>query len=109
MHSFAPFSNLKIFVKHAEIFADFLNRILQFFRDFPKIQHFSESFRKMLQNRNFPVQRYVCISSRGPLPPLDLELYPRATQNFSQSTLLEGDRALRGHSLLQKGILHMIS
>ena len=34
----------------------------------------------MLQNRNFPVQRYVCISSRGPLPPLDLELYPRAAQ-----------------------------
>ena len=34
----------------------------------------------MLQNRNFPVQRYVCISSRGPLPPLDLELYSRATQ-----------------------------
>ena len=23
---------------------------------------------------------YVCISSRGPLPPLDLELYPRASQ-----------------------------
>ena len=23
---------------------------------------------------------YVCISSRGPLPLLDLELYPRATQ-----------------------------
>ena len=34
----------------------------------------------MLQNRNFPVQRYVCISSRGPLPPLDLELYSRASQ-----------------------------
>ena len=34
----------------------------------------------MLQNRNFPVQRYVCISSRGPLPPLDLELYSRVSQ-----------------------------
>ena len=36
----------------------------------------------MLQNRNFPVQRYVCISSRGPLPPLDLELYSRVSQGF---------------------------
>ena len=102
MHSFAPFSNLNFFVKNAESFADFLNRILQnlpdfcwifaesrsilskFFRDFPKIQHFSESFRKMLQNRNFPVQRYVCISSRGPLPPLDLELYSRVSQASQQ-------------------------
>ena len=36
----------------------------------------------MLQNRNFPVQRYVCISSRGPLPPLDLELYFRVSQEL---------------------------
>ena len=26
------------------------------------------------------MQRYVCISSRGPLPPLDLELYSRVSQ-----------------------------
>ena len=41
----------------------------------------------MLQKRNFPVQRYVCISSRGPLPPLDLELYPRVSQKAQISLL----------------------
>ena len=34
MHSFAPFSNLNFFVKNAESFADFLNRILQNLPDF---------------------------------------------------------------------------
>ena len=31
---------------------------------------------------------YVCISSRGPLPPLDLELYSRASQVMVLLTLL---------------------
>ena len=34
MHSFAPFWNLNFFVKNAESFADFLNRILQNLPDF---------------------------------------------------------------------------
>ena len=34
MHSFAPFSDLNFFVKNAESFADFLNRILQNLPDF---------------------------------------------------------------------------
>ena len=37
---------------------------------------FSEKWSK---NEAF-LEWYVCISSRGPLPPLDLELYPRASQ-----------------------------
>ena len=31
---------------------------------------------------------YVCIRSRGPLPPLDLELYPRASQDLGARTTL---------------------
>ena len=53
----------------------------------------------MLQNRNFPVQRYVCISSRGPLPPLDLELYPRVSQKTINSDLqreVAADGVFRG-------------
>ena len=56
----------------------------------------------MLQNRNFPVQRYVCISPRGPLPPLDLELYSRVSQVRHDVPLAPEHRA-RGHRLLPAG------
>ena len=59
MHSFAPFSNLKIFVKNCcffsaffpkirkfcQNFAEFSPHVTNFFRDFSKMQHFSKIFK----------------------------------------------------------------
>ena len=59
MHSFAPFSNLKIFVKNCcffsaffpkirkfcQNFAEFSPNVTKFFRDFSKMQHFSKIFK----------------------------------------------------------------
>ena len=59
MHSFAPLSNLKIFVKNCwifccffpkfrkfcENFAEFSPNLTNFFRDFSKMQHFSKIFK----------------------------------------------------------------
>ena len=43
--------------KNCQNLAEFLLNLAKFlpifFRDFPKMQHFSENFRKMLQNHNF--------------------------------------------------------
>merc|ERR1712118_96852 len=61
MHSFAPFSNLKIFVKNycffsaffpkirkiCQNFAEFSPNVTKFFRDFSKMQHFSKIIFKM--------------------------------------------------------------
>ena len=58
------------------------------------MQHFSENFRKFKNaaKSQFSVKNesprflegYVCISSRGPPLPLDLELYSRAAQMYDQ-------------------------
>ena len=48
---------------------------------------------------------YVCISSRGPLPPLDLELYSRASQESYRGGFRiqerRGRAAGRGHGSSQ--------
>ena len=61
----------------------------------------------MLQNRNFLVQRYVCISSRGPLPPLDLELYSRASQAMAKDLLAAAAHAREGFSVIVVGSAHV--
>ena len=84
---------MAIFANFVRILLNFLLNLAKFspnfFGIFPKCSHFLK-FSENAAKSQISVKNearwkifwrgYVCISSRGPLPPLDLELYPRATQ-----------------------------